>query len=418
MTHGYRPEIIQSAFVGFIGARLNPFWSLTVPKLRLMSRVALSEDLIALQFESNHAFKKQVFDLQGGWAGGQHINISVPIDGIHHQRRYSLVGLPKQQPLYEQTDNDNNAEKSPTVTIAIKPQGLVSDYLTKHAAIGAIFNSGMPSGNFTLAQAAKQAKLSTLNPTLNKPSSLLFIAGGSGITPMLGLIMQALQSGQNVTLLHYNRTPLLTTYWANLAKKYATFTYHLIHTEDPSTYLANSRHLSVKVLLSLELPLADTQIFACGSQPFLAELYRIADQITLPSSAVLDNSLVDISLSGDSLSTEKYSLRDNIIIERFSTALPELLNKNSQDKAEVEPKTISLRTRQRQFTTSTTLLLGAEQAGLKLPYGCRQGICQMCRCHKISGVVKNIQTGKVSTDGLESIQTCIHVALTDVVLDI
>ena len=135
MTHGYRPEIIQSAFVGFIGARLNPFWSLTVPKLRLMSRVALSEDLIALQFESNHAFRKQVFDLQGGWAGGQHINISVPIDGIYHQRRYSLVGLAKQQPLYEQTDNHNNAEKSPTVTIAIKPQGLVSNYLTKHAAL-------------------------------------------------------------------------------------------------------------------------------------------------------------------------------------------------------------------------------------------------------------------------------------------
>ncbi|ALF59837.1 flavin reductase family protein [Psychrobacter urativorans] len=405
MTHGYRPEIIQSAFVDFIGARLNPFWSLTVPKLRLMSRVALSEDLIALQFETNHAFKKQVFDLQQGWAGGQHINISVPIDGIHHQRRYSLVGLAKEQLLYEQTDNDNNAEKSPTVTIAIKPQGLVSDYLTKHAALGAIFNSGMPSGDFTLAQAAKQANLSTLNPTLNKQSSLLFIAGGSGITPMLGLIMQALQSGQNVTLLHYNRMPLLTTYWANLAKKYATFTYHLIHTEDPSTYLANSRYLSAQVLLSLELPLADTQIFACGSQTFLAELYRVVDEIELASDPLSINKTADTP-----------SLRDNIMIERFGTALPDFISSN--EIAEVEPKSISLRTRQRQFTTSTTLLLGAEQAGLKLPYGCRQGICQMCRCHKISGVVKNIQTGKMSTDGLESIQTCIHVAMTDVILDI
>ena len=416
MTNGYRPEIIQSAFIGFIGARLNPFWSLTVPKLRLRSRVALSEDLIALQFESNHAFNKQVFDVQGGWVGGQHINISVPIDGIHHQRRYSLVGLAKQQPLYEQTDNDNNAEKSPTVTIAIKPQGLVSNYLTQHAPLGTVFDSGMPSGDFTLAQAAKQAKLSTLNPTLNKQSSLLFIAGGSGITPMLGLIMQALQSGQNVTLLHYNRTPLLTTYWANLAKKYATFTYHLIHTEDPSTYLANSRHLSAKVLLSLELPLADTQIFACGSQTFLAELYHIADEITLHNSVVLDKPLVDASLGNKALSAEKYSLRDNIMIERFGTALPDFISSN--EIVEVEPKTISLRTRQRQFTTSTTLLLGAEQAGLKLPYGCRQGICQMCRCHKISGVVKNMQTGKLSSDGLESIQTCISMAMSDVVLDI
>lgn len=411
MTHGYRPEIIQSAFVGFIGARLNPFWSLTVPKLRLMSRVALSEDLIALQFESNHAFKEQVFDLQQGWAGGQHINISVPIDGIHHQRRYSLVGLPKQPLFWQHQKSSEKKRQRHTITIAIKPQGLVSDYLTKHAALGAIFNSGMPSGDFTLAQAAKQADLSTVNPTLNKPSPLLFIAGGSGITPMLGLIMQALQSGQNVTLLHYNRMPLLTTYWANLAKKHATFNYHLIHTEVPSTYLANSRHLSAPVLLSLALPLADTRIFACGSQTFLVELYRIADEITLPSSSVLDN-----SLGNNALSAKKYSLRDNIMIEHFGTALPDFISSN--EIAEVEPKIISLRTRQRQFTTSTTLLLGAEQAGLKLPYGCRQGICQMCRCNKISGVVKNIQTGKMSTDGLESIQTCIHVAMTNVVLDI
>lgn len=419
MNHSYRPEIIQSAFVGFIGARLNPFWSLSVPKLRLIAKTALSEDLIALQFETNHAFKKQVFTLQGGWAGGQHINISVPIDGIHHQRRYSLIGLPKQQPLYGQVDNDNNAQNLPTVTIAIKPQGLVSDYLTKHAALGAIFNTGMPSGDFTLAQAAKQAKLSAINPALNKPSPLLFIAGGSGITPMLGLITQALQSGQNVTLLHYNRMLLLTTYWTNLAKKYATFTYHLIHTEDPSTYLANSRHLSAQVLLSLPLPLADTQIFACGSPLFLAELYRIADEITLPSSCLLDGSLVDNSSIDDFLSAEKYSLRDNIMIERFGTALPDFINSNEREGVEpnIEPKTVYLRTRQRQFTTDTTLLLGAEQAGLHLPYGCRQGICQMCRCHKISGVVKNIQTGKVSTDGLESIQTCISMAMSDVILD-
>jgi ferredoxin len=64
------------------------------------------------------------------------------------------------------------------------------------------------------------------------------------------------------------------------------------------------------------------------------------------------------------------------------------------------------------------LLIGAEQAGITLSYGCRQGICQLCRCNKASGVVKNIETGKISSDGYESIQTCINIAMTDVVLDI
>ena len=61
MTTGYRPELIQRAFVDFISTRLHPFWSLTVPKLRLIARRTLSDDLIALQFEPNIAFKQRFF---------------------------------------------------------------------------------------------------------------------------------------------------------------------------------------------------------------------------------------------------------------------------------------------------------------------------------------------------------------------
>ena len=50
MANGYRPEIVQRAFVDFIGSRLHPFWSLTTSKLRLIARYTLSDDLIALRW--------------------------------------------------------------------------------------------------------------------------------------------------------------------------------------------------------------------------------------------------------------------------------------------------------------------------------------------------------------------------------
>ncbi|MGO1688547.1 MAG: flavin reductase family protein, partial [Psychrobacter sp.] len=219
-------------------------------------------------------------------------------------------------------------------------------------------------------------------------SSLLFIAGGSGITPMLGLIAQALeQTHQNriVTLLYYSRMPLAGTpflqHWQQLKNSYPNFTYHLVNTEDPNSYLAGTRHLSAESLLSLNLPLVDTQIFACGSQTLLTGLYKAAAEITL--------------------STNK-QLRDNIIVESFGNAMAGFNiddNQTFDQTVPVEKHTIYLRSRQRQFDTNTTLLLGAEQAGMRLNYGCRQGICQLCRCNKASGVVKNIQTGKVSSDG-------------------
>lgn len=187
MTAGYRPEIVQHAFIGLIGSHLHPFWSLTVPKLRLIAKEMLDENLIALQFEMNYAFKRQAFDSKGGWQGGQHLNLSVLINGVNHQRSYSLVGMPadilwwNNDPLKNNT-NRNKKFQSQTVTIAVKPQGVVSDYLTKQAAIGTIFVSSVPTGEFTLAHANIAAiKPHSKSSSTTKPLPLLFIAGGSGI---------------------------------------------------------------------------------------------------------------------------------------------------------------------------------------------------------------------------------------------
>lgn len=407
MTNGYRPEMIQHAFIDFIGSHLQPFWSFTVPKLRLVARYTLSDDLIALRFETNHAFRRQLVGSQLGWQGGQYLNLSVLIEGVYHQRSYSLLGL-AHQPLWwhdvttGNSINSGDSKKQPpylAITIAIKPQGLVSDYLTKHMTLGSVINSSVPSGSFTLAQSSITVQTKS---AAEKPTSLLFIASGSGITPMLGLITQALDNGHQVTLLYYSRTEMLPfkNQWQQLSIAYPAFTYHLVNTEKSDTYLAGKRHLSLDSLLALNLPLADTQIFACGSQTLLTGLYKAAAEITLPHNK---------------------NLRDNIIVENFGHALPDFNfdNKQALDrKKHAAQHTVYLRARQRQFNSSTTLLNAAEDAGIRLAHGCRQGICQLCRCNKVSGVVKNIHTGKMSSDGYESIQTCINIAMTDVVLDI
>lgn len=431
MTSSYRPEIIQSAFVDFIGSRLQPFWSLTAPKLRLIGRHALSEELIALQFEVNRAFKQRASDAHGGWHGGQHINLTIPIDGIYHQRSYSLIGLPQQTLWWSEPSHSKTAIKSlrrqrHTVTIALKPQGLVSNYLTQHAAIGTIFTSSVPSGDFTLQQAvlSSQARLSDNPPALAKltfssQTPLLLIAGGSGITPMLGLINQALQHQRPVTLVHYNRGSVLESYWQLLADEHASFNYHLINTENPASYLADSRHLQASSLLALNLPLLATQIFACGGPALIAGLYKAVDEIEAGLKLSEDlNLLGDLQSVANSKLDLRHSLRDNIIIERFGTALAAQAVDAMGKQSDIQTHTVYLRSRQQQFSSNGTLLLAAEQAGIRLNYGCRQGICQLCRCNKVSGVVKNIQTGKLSSDGYDSIQTCLSVAMSDVVLDI
>ena len=275
-----------------------------------------------------------------------------------------------------------------------------------------MFNSSLPSGDFTLADTSAKLAKHEDGISRSEQSPLLFIAGGSGITPMLGLITQALTQKRHVTLLYYHRTLLANTpfqaYWQHLAATYPHFTYYVVNTAAPSSYLAGTRHLDVATLSRLPLSLAESTIFACGSPSLLAGLYRALEMLSL-------------SLDKTTL-TNKRSLRDNVVIERFGTALPDAdINVGTNETsttADIAAQTVYLRGRQQQFSSRTTLLLGAEQAGIRLSHGCRQGICQLCRCQKISGVVKNIQTGKLSSNGYESIQTCINIPVTEVVLDI
>lgn len=455
MTTGYRPEIVQSAFINFISARLSPFWSLTTPRLRLQARYVLSDELITLQFEANQAFSRQVFASPTGWQGGQHIGLNVAIKGIYYQRYYSLIGLSKQPNALQQAITDDALlgrsqsrhaspnQKSATITIAIKPQGLVSYYLTEQVALGAIFACDMPAGDFTLQQSQIDRAQKIDRDTLSSSSPLLFIAGGSGITPMLGLITEALSQNRQVSLLYYHRggsqnkitsqtqTPFLA-YWQHLAASYATFNYHIVNTNDTSSYLAGSRYLTAESLLALALPLSETMIFACGSESLLSGLYQSIDEIDkrhqqLPADESPSKS--SFSTKCGSLSNQP-SLKNNLIIEHFGSALAssktDIVNNSADKDADknenavqndsVAPQMIYLRGRQQQFISDRPLLIAAEQAGIRLPYGCRQGICQLCRCQKISGIVKNIQTGKLSSNGYESIQTCNTVAMSEVVL--
>ena len=52
------------------------------------------------------------------------------------------------------------------------------------------------------------------------------------------------------------------------------------------------------------------------------------------------------------------------------------------------------------------LLEQAEDAGLTPDYGCRMGICNTCSRRKLSGTVRNVFTGALSTATDEQIRIC------------
>jgi ferredoxin-NADP reductase len=114
------------------------------------------------------------------WAGhraGQWISISVEIDGVLHQRSYSLTGPVRPDGL---------------ISITVKPiaGGFVSRHVAATAAVGQVLRISQAQGAFVLPAP--------------QPERLLFVTAGSGITPVMGMLRELAGAGElpDAVLLH------------------------------------------------------------------------------------------------------------------------------------------------------------------------------------------------------------------------
>jgi len=93
---------------------------------------------------------------------GQYIGLTVDINGVRTSRPFSLASSPNQLSYYE-------------LGVRIKENGFVSPFLIKNLKVGDILEASEPLGNLFY------------NPLFHG-KDLVFIAGGSGITPFISVL--------------------------------------------------------------------------------------------------------------------------------------------------------------------------------------------------------------------------------------
>jgi ferredoxin len=101
---------------------------------------------------------------------------------------------------------------------------------------------------------------------------------------------------------------------------------------------------------------------------------------------------------------EQAELEDKLNVERFQPRL------GLGEGDEGEGGTIKFLTSETETESdgSKPILVAGEDAGLELPYGCREGICHTCVGELRAGRVRDLRTGKVSGQDGEMIRTCIN----------
>jgi stearoyl-CoA 9-desaturase NADPH oxidoreductase len=257
-----------------------------------------------------------------------------------------------------------------TLTIRAHDEGQVSKFLVNQAQPGQMLHLSQADGDFTIHESAA-------TPTNNR---LLFITGGSGITPAMSIVRTLLRdgydghAGRKVTFLHFARSPEDQIFAAELAEIAAAdngVEVHLRH---------GDQTFSEFELRRLVPDYRDTDTWACGPAG-LIELVKDA-----------------------------YAGSPRLRVEFFK---PPVVSTGSADG-----DVTFTRAGATAANTGAPLLEQAEALGLKPEFGCRMGICFSCVKTKTEGTVRNVLTGEESSLPDEQIRICVSAPVGDCAVDL
>ena len=343
-----------SAFFDPLLARINPMWVQEYTPARIQRIIRETPDTQTFVLKPARRWQ--------GFAAGQHVNICVEIDGVRHHRTFSL------------SSSTDLWHEQGLVTLTIKrlPGGRVTNWLHDQLESGAVVGISEAFGDFLIPEPVRP---------------ILFIAGGSGITPVLSQLKTMAVHGfrASVTLLYFVRDhdhAIAGEHLKDLAARNDLLTVKIVATQSGS----EPRYLT-QADLSEITDLGCRDIFLCGPQGLM-------------------------SLAGELLDAQGVS-RDKIHSTYFSAPQTDLGSQDLGGKVRFARSDLDV-----DSTGDAPLLEIAEAAGLTPQHGCRMGICHQCSCRKTSGTVVNRLTGQASGPGEDTIQLCISIPQGPVSLDI
>ncbi len=338
----------------FWASRINRTWSWDRCLARVVSRTDASSDAVSLLLQPNRHF--------AGFAPGQHVNIGVEIDGMRYARSYSLTNAPRADGRLE-------------ITIKTIEGGRLSQYLCGTARAGDVLDLGQAFGDMTL-------------PT-HIDGKWLFLAAGSGITPLVAMARQLATQGMAVplTLLYWARTREELCFADELramAKAHSNFNLRFMLTRQPPQAPDEvAGRIDQVPLDSLVDGLPSQQVFACGPGGFV------------------ENARELLSPQVKSFSSEAFTPPPRVVLDTGSVQV-----------------TLASSGRTLTVPRGQSLLTVLEAEGLRPASGCRMGICNTCSCGKRSGTTRHLHTGDITDEPVSALKLCVSSAATDLVLDL
>jgi ferredoxin-NADP reductase len=332
----------HQSFAGYIEPIMQvfkPAWRAGQFRAQVVNTVVLDGGFLSVQLKPSKQWRAHT--------SGQHISLTLEINGRLLTRVFTVASSAQQ------------FKNTGLVRLLIKTnaQGRFTGLLNSALKAGLWCNISAPNGDFVFK---------------NTHTPATFIAGGSGITPMLAMLDDYLsQTTQKVSLVYYAKATehQCVDELSELAAQFEHFSFLLLTREQSSDITSNIK------------PWENPDIYCCGPAAFMQTV-------------------------SDFAKTHKL----NYYQEAFGLALPSL-NDDSQFNVKINASAHVV-------SGNDVLLTQFEEKKLPVKRGCGIGICHQCQCIKKSGVVRNLKTGELSDNGEQLIQLCVSQPVSDLELQL
>jgi len=273
---------------------------------------------------------------------GQYINLFVDVAGVRTSRPYSISSPPSQSGYYE-------------IAVRRVEDGFVSNYLLETVKVNDRLESTGPSGNFYY------------NPLFHG-NDLVFLAGGSGITPFMSMIREVTDRGlpRKIHLIYGSRKPDDMIFGQELqekAKLHENFKLTSVISEPPEGFEGFTGFISAKLMKDVLGSMEGKTFYICGPEA----MYTFC----LPE-------LLKLQVPARKIRMEVFGPPKDVTAQ---PGWPETVNGDARFQVAIKGgKAIEAR-------AGEPLMISLERARIVIPASCRSGECSLCRTKLLSGKV-------------------------------
>lgn len=307
------------------------------------------------------------------YTAGQYLTFRIFENGEEVRRSYSLCTYPK-------------ADPQPGVTVKRVDMGKMSNYMNEHLKEGDTIEVMPPFGKFTVV------------PDVSRNTHYVFFAGGSGITPCMGIAKAVLmdEPGSHATLIYANRNPesvIFKTQLAEMEKQYPD-RFKVLHNYDtaPMTWFGLKGFLTedkVSNILHQKVGGAFPSYgyYICGPSPMMDIVKKGLAKAGVPQSNIHNE------FFGAPVSEKKVEETPvETAFEGTATVTVHVYGRTSTIKVD----------------KNTTILKAAMKNGIDPPYSCTVGVCTTCRAKMHKGQVHMMEREGLTDEEIEEgyVLTC------------